>query len=69
MVKAYCLTAKFKTNSSIVSMEASPEPAANEYFFISNEASLGLADFQATRREGANILPHSLYSLPSISFS
>lgn len=33
MVKAYCLTAKLKTNSSIVSMKASPKPAANEYFF------------------------------------
>jgi len=37
--------------------------------FISNTASLDLADFQATGREGANILPHPPFSSPSISFS
>lgn len=48
-------------------MDASPEPAANEFFFIiiiSNKSALDLADFQATGREGVNILPLS----PPISY-
>lgn len=41
MVKAYCLTAMFKTNSSIVSIETSPKPAANKYFFYLKQGISG----------------------------